>query len=180
MDVYNFKLNNAFAKNSKKYQSKPVRAAKYVPGIESGFMVYFANKLVKEEESIIYEGIRFFSTEPEAWDYINAGHKQYINDGGKIIEVSVEYDEPKPVLHRKDENAINMGGMHFCFGENAFINDESCDYEFYILERDCWIVQETNGSIRVWYPDSEETFFGKETDIVYEITGEREYIKIAV
>lgn len=53
-------------------------------------------------------------------------------------------------------NAINKDGIHFCFEEYAFISDESCDYEFYIMECDCWIIQEIeSGNIHVWYPDKE-------------------------
>ena len=45
----------------------------------------------------------------------------------------------------------------------------------------CWIIREVDGNIRVWYPDSEETFFGKDKEIVFERMAEREeYIKIAV
>lgn len=86
---------------------------------------------------------------------------------------------PVPVLYRKDADAIHKDGIHFCFGEHAFEADESCDYEFYILECGCWIIQNM-GNIRVWYPDSEETFFGKEQDIVYQKSGNGEYIKVAV
>ena len=68
---------------------------------------------------------------------------------------------------RKDSDAINKEDIRFCFVEQAFVSDESCDYEFYILESDCWIIQNM-GNIRVWYPDSEETFFGKDKEIVYE------------
>lgn len=31
-----------------------------------------------------------------------------------------------------------------------------------------------------WYPDAEETFFGNDKDIVYEVAGKDEYIKVAV
>lgn len=179
MNVHNFKLNNAFINNSRKYQSKPVRAAKYSPGMENGFMVYFANKETGERESMLHEGIKFFPTEKEALDYINADSTQCIKEDGKLVEISVEYDPPKPVLYRKDNDAINKDGMHFCFGEYAFVSDESCDYEFFILEDDCWIIEEADGNIRVWYPDSEETFFGREKDIVHEVLG-NEYMKIAV
>lgn len=179
MDIHNFKLNNVFTKNSRKYQSKPVRAAKYTLGMENGFMVYFANKETGERESMLHEGIKFFQTEKEALNYIATDHKQCIKEDGKLVEISVEYDPPKPVLCRKDSDAINKNGMHFCFGENAFVSDESCDYEFFILEDDCWIIEEADGNIRVWYPDSEETFFGKEQDIVHEVLGNK-YMKVAV
>ena len=98
-----------------------------------------------------------------------------------MVNVEVTYDPPKPVLCRKDDDAINKEGMHFYFGECAFVSDESCDYEFYIMECDCWIIREVDGNIRVWYPDSEETFFGKDKEIVFErVTEREEYIKIAV
>lgn len=178
MNIHSFKLNTVFTENSKKYQSKPVRAAKYSSGMENGFMLYFTNKKTKETDDI-YEGIRFFTTEKETRDYIIADNKQYIRKDGKLVEISVEYAPPKPVLYRKDSDAINKDGMHFCFGEYAFISDESCDYEFFILEDDCWIIEEADGNIRVWYPDSEETFFGSGKDIVHEVIG-NEYMKIAV
>lgn len=181
MDIHNFKLNRVFQDNAKEYQTRPVTAAKYHPGMENGWMVYFANKATKEKNIMTHEGVRFFSTRAEAWNYINADDKQYIRKNSELVETAVEYDPPKPVLYRKDDDAINKSGMHFCFGEYAFVSDESCDYEFYIMEPDCWIIKEIDGCIRVWYPDSEETFFGKDKEIVFErLAGREEYIKIAV
>lgn len=181
MNVDNFTLNNVFQKNSRKYQTKPVRAAKYQPGMENGWMVYFTNKATKERSLMTHEGIKFFPTKAEEWKYINDNNKHYIRENGKLVEVAVEYDPPRPVLYRQDDDAINKDGMHFCFGEYAFVSDESCDYEFYIMECDCWIIEELDGTIRVWYPDAEETFFGKEKEIICEkIEGKEEYIKIAV
>ncbi len=180
MDIHNLKLNAAFTNNAKNYQSRPVRAAKYQPGMESGWMVYFTNKPTKEKATMTHEGVKFFPTKAEAWKYIDADNKQYIRENGKLVEVTVEYEPPRPVLHRKDADAINKDGIHFCFGEYAFVDDESCNYEFYILECNCWIIQEMEGNIRVWYPDDEETFFGKDKDIVYEVAGKNEYIKVAV
>ncbi len=182
MNIHNLELNDAFTNNAKNYQSRPVRAAKYSPGMESGFMVYFTNKITKEKETMTYEGVKFFLTKREAWNYINADNKQYIRENGKLVEVAVEYDLPRPVLHRRDADAINKDGMHFCFGEYTFVADESCDYEFYILECGCWIIQEMDmdGGIRVWYPDAEEMFFGNDKEIVYEVAGKDEYIKVAV
>ena len=83
---------------------------------------------MKEREAIIYEGVRFFSTEKGAWDYINEGNKQSINQGGEIVGIEVNYDPTKPVLYRKSEVAINKEGIHLCFGEYAFVSDESEDY----------------------------------------------------
>ena len=60
------------------------------------------------------------------------------------------------------------------------MSDESEDYEFYILEDDCWIIWDTNDSVRVWYPDLEETFLGNGKNIVYQVDGVGEYMKIVV
>ena len=166
--------------NIRQYSTKPVRAAKYRLGMENGFMVYFFNTAMKEREAMIYEGARFFSTETEAWDYINEGNKQSTNQGGEIVGVEVNYASPKPVLYRKSEVAINKEGIHFCFGEYAFVSDESEDYEFYILEDGCWIIWDMDDSVRVWYPDSEETFFGDGKNIVYQVDGGGKYIKAVV
>jgi len=137
--------------------------------MENGFCVHYSNVETKEKESMMHEGIRFFPSKADAWDFINRNEKQYAKENGELIEMEVIYDKPEPVLYRKDADAINKDGMHFCFGEYAFISDESCDYEFYIMECDCWIIQEIeDGNIRVWYPDSEETFFGNEKEIVFE------------
>lgn len=152
---------------------------RYQPGLENGWMVYFTNVVTNERAAMTHEGIKFFPTESEAWDYINANEEQLVKENGELISLKVTYDPPKPVLCRKDADAINKDGLHFCFGEKAFVSDESCDYEFYILECDCWIIQDM-GNIRVWYPDSEETFFGKEKDIVYQKAENDEYIKVAV
>ena len=159
--------------------TRPVKAMKYQPGMENSWMVYCSNMISHGSGTIAYEGVRSFPIELEAWDYIDVNEEQYIRENGKLISVKVTYDPPKPVLCRKEADTINKEGLHFCFGEKEFVSDESCDYEFYILECGCWIIQDM-GNIRVWYPDSEETFFGKENDIVYEKAGNDEYIKVAV
>lgn len=180
MNIHNFKLSNVFHDNAKEYITRPVKAAKYQLGMENSWMVYYSNIETKKKESMLYEGIRFFPSEAEAWDFIDRNEKQYAIENGELIGVDVEYDLPKPVLCRKDDDAINKDGMHFCSREQAFVSDESCNYEFYILECDCWIIQDM-GNIRVWYPDSEETFFGKDKDIVYEKAIDQEtYIPVTV
>ncbi len=179
MDIHNFKLNSVFQDNAKEYVTRPVIATKYQPGVENGWMVYFTNVATKERSAMMHEGVRFFPMESEAWEYINANDEQFIKENGELVSLKVTYDPPKPVLCRKDADAINKDGLHFCFGEKAFVSDESCDYEFFILECDCWIIQDMD-NIRVWYPDSEETFFGKENDIVYQKAGNDEYIKVEV
>lgn len=46
MNSENFNLNNVFQKNAKVYQSRPVLATKYKPGMETGFAVYMTNQIV--------------------------------------------------------------------------------------------------------------------------------------
>lgn len=60
-----------------------------------------------------------------------------------------------------------------------FLN-ESCDYEFYTMKCNCWIIWEVDGNIRVWYSDSEETFFGNDKNIVLEKNDKGEYMQVAV
>lgn len=179
MNIHNFQLNNIFHENAREYVTRPVMAAKYQPGVENGWMVYFTNVTTQERGLMMHEGVKFFTTESDAWKFINTNEKQYVKENGELVSIEVIYDPPKPVLFRKDADAVNKDGMHFCFGEKAFVSDESCDYEFYILECGCWIILDM-GNIRVWYPDSEETFFGNEKDIVYQKAGNDEYIKVAV
>lgn len=46
MDSLNFNLNEVFEENAKIYQTKPVMAARYQPGMETGFAIYMTNKIV--------------------------------------------------------------------------------------------------------------------------------------
>lgn len=184
MNVDNFKLNNVFEHYAKVYMTKPVIAAKYQPGMGNGFCVHYSNLETKKHEAMRFEGIRFFPSEADAWEFINRKEKQYVKVNGVLTEIEAVYDMPEPVLYRKDDNAKELDGIHFCFGEHAFISDESEDYEFYILNSNCdndvWIVLDANGNIRVWDNTSDELFFGKEKDIVFERTDEGEYRQIAV
>ena len=102
VDAQNFILNAAFNENAKEYATRPVRAAKYQPGLESGFMVYYANNPCKGKGTTLHEGMKFFDTEAEAWDYIKADNKQYAKENGELVEFEVEYDPPRAVLHRKE------------------------------------------------------------------------------
>lgn len=184
MNVHNFQLNDIFHQNAKEYQTRPVMAAKYQPGMENGFCVHYSNLETKKDETMRFEGIRFFPSEEDAWDFINKNEKQYAMENGKLIETEVIYDVPEPVLYRKDDNAEELDGIHFCFGEHAFISDESEDYEFYILDSNCdndvWIIQDMDGNIRVWDNTSDELFFGKESEYVFEKNEKGEYIPVAV
>ena len=185
MDSKTFNLNDVFKRNAKEYQTRPVMAARYQPGIESGFMVYYANKPCHGET--LHEGMKFFDTEAEAWDYIKADNKQYAKENGELMEFEVEYDPPRAVLHRKESDIDKkIGFINGHEGDYAFISNETEDYDFFILssdygESEAWIIQDMDGSVRVWYNDLEdETFFGKEADIVYEKVGCDEYIRVTV
>lgn len=158
MNIHNFALNDTFKSHSKEYQPKPIRAAQYKPGMENGFMVYFSNSNNKRRR-IIHEGVRFFPTVDKAREFINTNKRQYVRGHDKLEAITVEYDPPMPVLYRKDSDAINKDGIHFCFGKNAFVSDQSNDYEFFVLGDRCWIIQDADGRIRVWEPDSGEPFW---------------------
>lgn len=146
--------------HSKEYQPKPIRAAQYVPGMENGFMVYFSN-MNNRRSRMIHEGVRFFPTVEKARKFIKANKKQYAKENESLLAITVEYDSPMPVLYRKESNINNKDGMNFCFGERAFVSDESNDYEFFILDDGFWILQDADGRIRVWEPDSGEPFWGE-------------------
>lgn len=187
MNVHNFKLNRVFQQNAKLYTTRPVMAIKYQPGlgIENGFCVHYSSTEAHNREYMMYEGIRFFPNEAEAWEFINRNEKQYVKVNGVLTEIEAVYDVPEPVLYRKDHNAKDLDGIHFCFGEHAFISDESEDYEFYILtcnwcDNDTWIILDSEGNIRVWDSTSEELFFGKESEYVFEKNDQGEYMQVAV
>ena len=183
MDTNNFILNDIFKENAKVYQTKPVRATKYQPGMETGWMVYMSNKFMKEIEKRWHEGMKFFDTEQEAWDYIRADNKQYIKVNGVAVEIEVDYDAPVPVLHRKETDPEKKNS-DWGFGEYALLSDETYMYDFYVLASDSWIIQDADGTIRVWDHDSpecrNELFFGKDDDYVCEKVADDAYIKVAV
>ena len=187
MNVHNVDLGSIFQQNAKEYVTRPVKAMKYQPGlgIENGFCVHYSNLATKVKEAMMYEGIRFFPSEADAWDFINRNEKQYVKVNGELTEIDVVYDVPEPVLYSKDANAEELDGIHFCFGEHAFMSDESEDYEFYILDSNCcndvWIIQDMiSGNIRVWDNTSDELFFGKESECVFEKDDKGGYRQVAV
>ena len=193
MESRDFILNNVFEQNAKVYQTRPVRAVKYQPGMETGFVVRFSNIPNKSEDLNRNEGMKFFDTEAEAWDYINSNPEQYINVDGKLVQVEVKYDKPMPVLHRKVSSPEErIGGVNCFEGKYAFVSNETEQYDFFYLADECcgnavWIIQDADGNIRVWEQDfldcCSNTFFGEPDDFVYErsmVSGKEEYIKVAV
>ena len=181
MDANNFILNDIFKKNAKIYQTKPVRAIKYQTGMETGWMVYMSHNFTKDKQ--FYEGMKFFDTEQEAWDYIKADNKQYIKVDGATVEIEVDYDAPVPVLHRKETDPAKKN-YDYGFGEYALLSDETHMYDFYILVSDNWIIQDADGTIRVWSHSSleffNESFFGKEDDYICEKIADDIYVKVVV
>ena len=185
-----FVLNDAFKKNAKVYQTKPVLATKYQPGMETGFAVYMTNRIVNGLSAGQHEGMIFFDTEQEAWDYIYANNKQYAEENGVLVEIPVEYDAPVPVLHRRETNPDKKVGFQNCFeGKYALKSNETEQYDFFILDYhhttpDVWIIQDIDGNIRVWDTDSPEScnelFFGKTDSYVCEKVGEDTYIEVTI
>ena len=185
-----FVLNDAFKKNAKVYQTKPVLATKYKPGMETGWVVYICNQTTKEFRASQHEAMVFFDTKQEAWNYIHANNPQYAEVDGVLVEVPVVYDAPVPVLHRRETNPDKKVGLQFCFeGKYALKSNETEQYDFFILEcnhstPDTWIIQDSDGSIRVWDEDSPEScnelFFGKEDSYICEKVADDTYIEVAI
>ena len=82
MNVDNFQLSSVFHNNAREYVTRPVKAAKYQPGMENGWMVYFTNVTTKERGMMMHEGVKFFPTESDAWKFINTDEKQYVKENG--------------------------------------------------------------------------------------------------
>lgn len=193
MKSQKFILNHLFDENAKVYQTKPIMAMKYQPGIETGWVVYFSNIPTVTRGVNAHEGFKFFDTEADAWEYINADNKQYINENGSLIQVDVEYEAPLPVLHRRINNPDERVGYVGCHeGQYAFVSNESEQYDFFYLDSDTcnnpiWIIQDSDGNIRTWEQGlldcCSETFFGNPETFVCERSmeaGKEEYLKVAV
>lgn len=187
MNTHNyFVLNDIFKKNAKVYQTKPVLATRYKPGMETGWMVYMTNQIINGLRADQHEGFKFFDTEQEAWDYINADNPQYAEVNGVITEIPMEYDAPVPVLHRRETDPDKKVGFQNCFeGKYALKSNETDQYDFFILTiPDTWIILDADGKIRVWDTDApecrNELFFGKEDSYICEKVSDDTYISVAV
>lgn len=186
----NFILNEIFKQKAKVYQTRPIKAMKYEKGMETGFVVYFTNIATKNIKAYTHEGMKFFDTEAEAWDYINSNPDQHINVDGRLVQVDVEYEAPLPILHRKVNNPDERVGYLGCHeGKYAFVSDESQQYDFFYLDSNTcdnpiWIIQEADGRVRVWDVDFPsccgETFFGKEDEFIYEKVADNEYVQVTM
>ena len=91
MDIHNFQLGSVFNQNAKEYVTRPVKAMKYQPGlgIENGFCVHYSSTETYTREYMMYEGIRFFPSEADAWEFINRNEKQYVKVDGVLDRKSV-------------------------------------------------------------------------------------------
>lgn len=169
MILQNIVLNEVFKRNAKTYQSKPVKAARYKPGMENGFAVCF-----------IYngnEGFKFFDNLESAMQFYNKKSIQEYCIDGQIEFVECTYYAPAPIIYRrKSDEEKEYDFAHGYVAQTMLCNDELNDYDTFFLHDYTWIIQDMDGTVRVWEPvDSEETFFGK--DYIFEREGE-EYRKV--
>ena len=135
METNNFMMNDIFRNSAKVYQTKPVRATRYQPGMETGWVVYMQNEPNGDLDNNLHEGMKFFDTEQEARDYINADHKQYINKNGVLTEIAVVYETPMPVLHRKETDPEKKVGSTDCFqGKYTLLSNETEMYDFFRMK----------------------------------------------
>lgn len=171
MILQNIKLNEVFENNVKTYQTKPVLAARYKPGMENGYAVCFTYGYD--------EGYRFFDTLESAMQFYKEKPIQECCIDGQIELVKCKYYEPAPILYRrKSDEEKEYDISHGYAAQTMLCNDELNDHEVFFLHDYTWIIQELDGMVRVWDPvDLEETFFGKE--YIYERQGEK-YIKVVV
>ena len=94
-----------------------------------------------------------------------------------------------PVLHKEADPEKKVGYIDCFQGKYALLSNETEMYDFFILKYnhetpDRWIIQDADGTIRVWdkdYPECcNELFFGKDDDYVCEKVADDTYIKVAV
>ena len=95
MSQNNFELNKKWKENARTYQNKRIEACQYQKGMETGFKVYYFNKLNSKNQ-----GIKVFATEEEAWNFIRQNAPQHIVVLGKKIEIrTIGYHPPAPILY---------------------------------------------------------------------------------
>ena len=154
-------LNKTFWDHAKVYQSKPVVATRYKPGMENGWVVIYAYERA--------DGFKFFDDYEEAKRYCEdkPTHKLITENG--LVEVECFYDDPCAVIYTKK---LNQDGC----SENTkeFEDDEKADYDVCFVGEDMYIIQDDDGNIRAWDSMCCESFFGKHG--VYQREG-GEYIK---
>lgn len=171
MSQENFKLNEKWKENSRTYQSKRIEACQYQKGMETGFKVYYFNKLNSKNQ-----GIKVFVTEEEAWNFIRQDAPQYIVILGKKIEIrTIDYHPPAPILHYPLSDSATRNGTDFDIEEEqAFLSDESKMYDILELMEDIWIIRDDNGKVYTWQERIDNsTIFGERSDSLTRISKER-------
>ena len=177
-----FKLNNVFDENAKIYQTKPLRATKYKEGMENAWMLYFSNvNLYKNKHS--YEGVKFFATKEETKEYMESHKTQPANIDGTIVECNIEYELFVPVLVRKSIDKKDKIGL--TIGDYTFESNENDKFDYFILDENSWIIQEHDGSVRVWEKENLDigiNFYGSEDVICEKVVknGKEEYIEVPI
>ena len=147
--VMDVTLNKLFWDHAKVYQSKPVVAAKYQPGMENGWVVIYSYERAM--------GFKFFKEYREAKQYSEEKPTHMLITDHGLVEVKCFYDEPCGKESKKE-----------------FEDDEQGKYDVGFVGKDVFIIKDNGGSVRVWHNMGCESFFGKYG--VYERDGE-EYIK---
>ena len=151
----NLPLNEVFLKNSREYGMNQLIAAKYQPGMETGFLVCYCYKS--------QEGYRFFDNRQQAEEFVKLKPLQDLLVDGRWEKVSCVYHAPDPVLHARFspiEKKINE--VYNLNLKGNFREDEADEYQFVILEPGVWIIRDFDGNVRVWSPLSEDLFMGRD------------------
>ena len=128
----NLPLNEVFLKNSREYGMNQLIAAKYQPGMETGFLVCYCYQS--------QEGYRFFDNRQQAEEFVKLKPLQDLLVDGRWEKVSCVYHAPDPVLHVKlspIEKKINEAYNLNLKGN--FREDEADEYQFVILEPGVWV-----------------------------------------
>ncbi len=147
-------MNDLFKSKSREFEVKPFTAARYEPGMENGWEVYYSG--------MAWEGRRYFDTYEEAEKFYNEHPQQkYINEDGNEGMCECEYLTPEPVLYTPRHTEDSRYVMDV---ECPFPSDESRKYNVLMLMGgNIWITRDCDGTINIWEPaDAESMFVGSE------------------
>lgn len=180
MSMENIILNHVFYQNAEKYYTRPVIAARYQPGMENGWMVRYYGRKSGNRKAIVYEGARFFPNRKDALIFIRAKGKMCVNRNGASVEIEVTCESPLPVLYKEGTDAKNRERLIHSSDPYIFLSDEADQYEYSVLEPECWIIQEPDGTVRVWDRSMGVSFFDSGLDCVYEKGRDGRYIPVTV
>ena len=136
--------------------------------METGFKVYYFNKLNSKNQ-----GIKVFTTEEEAWNFIRQDAPQYVVVLGKKIEIrTIGYHPPTPILHYSLSDIATRKGTDFNIEEEqAFLSDESRVYDILELIEDIWMVKDEDGRVYTWQAGIDNsTIFGERGEFLTKIS----------